>query len=225
MTSSRSVTLASRLAAAAVVTVAALPLSGCLFSAIPPESEITEVPAASPEPTESDTADPSGNLPAALSFDDGALLPETAYIEWGDGLMTDAGWEITSPDNGNGTWAYGTIDGVCTAEFWQGLASDVPTTPGDDSASSDAILGVLLQADAAEVTPHAVDAAFTYQMGGARDVDFRQLTGEQDGRTWIMSARAFTATGGGLYVIVDCTGGDAKAVLDEVIEKNAVIVR
>lgn len=224
MTDSRSVTHISRLAAAAVVAVAVLPLSGCLFSAIPPESEITEIPAAGPEPTEPDTTEPSGDAPSTLSFDDGALLPETAYIEWGDGFMTDNGWEVTAPDNGNGSWTYGTVDGVCTAEFWQGLASDVPTTPGDDSASSDAILGVLLQADASEVTPHAVDVSFTYQMGGGRDVDFRQLTGEQDGRTWIISARAFTATGGGLYVIVDCTGGDANAVLEEVIEKNAIIV-
>ena len=213
-----------RLTAAAIVAIAALPLSGCLFSSIPTETPTIEDPIATPEPTEDDSVETGGDLPSALSFEDGTLLPETAFIEWGDGLMTDDGWEVTSPDDGNGGWAYGTVDGTCTAQFWQGITSDVATTPGDDRASSDAILGVLLQAAAAEISPHAVDGAFTYQMGGARDVAVRQLTGEQDGRTWIMSARAFTATGAGVYVIVDCTGGDANAVLEEVIEKNAILV-
>lgn len=224
MTSTRSVTPLFRLAAAAVVAIGALPLSGCLYSAIPSEPPVVEEPISTPDPTEPDAPTPDSDLPAALSFEDGALLPETAFIQWGDGLVTDDGWEVTSPDDGSGSWTYGTIDGACTAQFYQGLTSDVEMAPGDDSASSDAILAVLLQANAAEVTPHAVDGAFSYQIGGNRDVAHRQLTGEQDGRTWIMAARAFTATGSGVYVIVDCTGGDANAVLDEVIDKNAIIV-
>lgn len=221
----RSVTPTFRLAAASVVAIAILPLSGCLSGSIPSETPVIEDPPSSPEPTtERESVETDGDLPATLSFDDGTLLPETAYVEWGDGLRADDGWEVTAPDDGNGGWTYGTIDGTCTAQFWQGLVSDVPTTPGDDRTSSDAILGVLLESDATEISPHAVDGAFTYQLGGGRDVAFRQLTGEQDGRTWIMSARAFTATGAGVYVIVDCTGGDANAVLDEVIEKNAILV-
>lgn len=216
---------ASRLTAVAIVAIATLPLSGCLYSSIPAEAPVVDEPTSTPGPTTGDEpTDVVGDIPATLSFEDGALLPQTAFIEWADGLMGDDGWEITSPDDGNGSWTYGTLDGTCTAKFWQGLASDAPTTQGDDRTSSDAILGVLLNADTAEVSPHAVDGAFTYQIGGSRDVAHRQLMGEQDGRSWIMAARAFTATGAGVYVIVDCTGGDAAAVLDEVIEKDALVV-
>lgn len=214
-----------RLAAAAVVAIAAFPLSGCLAGAIPPEPQVNDTPISTPEPpTAEEPTEQDGSLPTTLSFEDGALLPATAHVEWGDGLMADDGWQVTTADDGNGGWAYGTVDDTCAAQFWQGLASDVPTTPGDDRASSDAILGVLLQSDAASVAPHAVDGAFTYQLGGEREVAFRQLTGEQGGHDWIMSARAFTATDAALYVIVDCAGGDANAVLDEVIEKNAILV-
>lgn len=223
MTRNRSAKQAVRLVTPALLALGALSLSGCLYSSIPAEPPVVADPIPSPDPTE-DAPSPEGDLPATLSFEDGAALPATAYIEWGDGLMVDDGWEVTAPDDGNGGWSYGTIDGTCTAQFWQGLTSDVQTTPGDDQASSDAVLGVLLQTDAASVAPHAVDESFVYQLGGDRDVAFRQVSGQQDGRSWIMSARAFTATGVGLYVIVDCTGGDANAVLDEVIEKNAIVV-
>ena len=40
-----------------------------------------------------------------------------------------------------------------------------------------------------------------------------------------MAARAFTATGVGLYVIVDCTGGDLQATMAEVIDSNAVVIQ
>lgn len=137
--------------------------------------------------------------------------------------MTDDGWEVTASDDGNGGWAYGTIDGTCTAQFWQGYTSDVPVTPGDDSASSDAILAVLLQTDAATITPNAVDGAFNYQVAGNADVAHRQITGQDGDRTWIMAARAFATPGLGVYLIVDCTGADAEAVLSEVVEKNAIV--
>ncbi|MGO2747877.1 hypothetical protein [Microbacterium sp.] len=207
-----------RLTATVIVAFAALPLSGCLAAQIPSEPQTNVEPSAAPEPTE-----PSSDLPATLSFADGALLPESAYIEWGDSLMTDDGWEIAGADDGNGNWSYATTDGTCTAQFWQGFTSDVQTTPGDDSASSDAILATLLQTDAASVTPHATDGAFSYQTGGNADVEQRQITGEQDGRVWIMAARAFTATGAGVTLIVDCAGGDAQAVFAEVVDKNAIM--
>ena len=176
-----------------------------------------------PTPTQT-TPNTDGDLPDALGFEDGALLPDTAYIEWGDSLLVDDNWDVVSPDDGNGTWTYGTVDGACTAQFWQGFTGDVQTTPGDDSASSDAILATLLQTDAATVTPSAIDGSFSYQVGGNTDVAQRQLTGQQDGRVWIMAARAFTATGVGVYLVVDCTGGDANAVFAEVTDKNAIIV-
>ncbi len=215
-----------RIAAGCVVALVALPLSGCLYAQIPAESGGGGAsPVETPAPTESPSESSSGDLPTTLSFAQGADIPSTAYIQWGDGFLTDDGWKTVKPDDGNGGWTYGTVDDTCTAQFWQGLIPDVPTVAGDDSTSSDAILAVLLgEAGAADVTPLATTGAFTYQVGGNADVENRQVVGDSGERRWAIAARAFTATGVGLYVIVDCTGGDVEATLAEVIDENAVIV-
>jgi hypothetical protein len=211
-----------RLVTIAAVAAATLSLSGCLYAQIPDEAPTTDV-VTTDEP-DAPTDEPSGDLPLSLGFAEGQELPATAYIEWGDGLMTDDGWVTESPDDGNGGWSYATADGSCTAQFWQGLTSDVAVVAGDDSASSDAILAVLLQSNAAEITPLATTGEFSYQVGGTGGVEHRQVVGAEGERTWVMAARAFTAVGVGLYVIVDCTTGDAGAIMAEVADKNAIVV-
>ncbi|MEV7799865.1 hypothetical protein AB0O14_12295 [Microbacterium foliorum] len=217
-----------RLAAASVVALAVLPLSGCLYAQLPantPDGDGTD-PSSTAIPSEQPSEQPSGDLPSTMTFADGADIPAAAYIQWGDGLIADDGWKIVKPDDGNGGWTYGTIDDACTAQFWQGLIPDVPTVTGDDSVSSDAMLAVILgEADAAAITPLATTGSFSYQVGGNTDVENRQVVGEEADRQWAMAARAFTATGVGLYVIVDCTGGDMQATMAEVIDKNAVVIQ
>lgn len=222
MTAIRSARPLLRLAATALVALAVIPLSGCLAAQIPTEQPASADPTVAP--SDAPAEEPAGELPSALSFDEGQELPPTAYIEWGDALIADDGWVTASPDDGNGGWSYATADGACTAQFWQGLTSDVEVVAGDDSASSDAVLAVLLQATAAEVTPVATTGQFSYQVGGSGGVETRQVVGAEGTRTWVIAARAFSATGVGLSVIVDCTSGDASAVLAEVAEKNAVVV-
>ncbi|MDQ0727903.1 hypothetical protein [Microbacterium sp. W4I20] len=211
-----------RLAAAAVVAVAVLPLSGCLYAQIPVGQSTGGPSSPDPEPSEEPSEEPSAG--STLTFAEGLELESTAYIEWGDGFLTDEAWKSVSPDDGNGGWTYGTLDDTCTAQFWQGRTSDVPVVAGDDSASSDAILGVLLDSPTEDVTGLATTGEFSYLVGGAGGVETRQVVGEEDERSWLIAARAFTQTGVGLYVIVDCTGADATATLDLVNEANAVIV-
>jgi hypothetical protein len=222
-----------RLTAVAVVALVVLPLSGCLYAQIPTDVPSGEgpdpVPTAGPSdlPSDEPSDAPVGDLPASMSFADGVAVPSSAYIQWGDGLIVDEGWKTVKPDDGNGGWTYGTVDDTCTAQFWQGLIPDVPTVPGDDSASSDAMLAVILgESDVAAISTAATTGAFSYQIGGNSDVEARRLLGDDGGdRRWIMAARAFTATGVGLSVIVDCTGGDVEARMAEVVEKNAVVIQ
>jgi len=221
-----------RLTAVSVVVLAVLPLSGCVYAQIPanvPSGDGPDpVPTASPSalPSDEPSEDPAGDLPSSMSFADGAALPSTAYIQWGDGLIVDEGWKSVKPDDGNGGWTYGTVDDTCTAQFWQGLIPDVPTVPGDDSASSDAMLAVILgESDVAAISTAATTGAFSYQIGGNAEVENRRIVGDAGDRRWIMAARAFTATGVGLYTIVDCTGGDIEATMAEVAEKNAVVIQ
>lgn len=216
-----------RLAAASVVALAVLPLSGCLYAQIPVNVPDGDGPDPSPTaiPSEQPSDEPSGDLPSSMTFADGTDIPASAYIQWGDGFVVDDGWKIVKPDDGNGGWTYGTVDDTCTAQFWQGLIPDVPTVAGDDSVSSDAMLAVILgEADAAAITPLSTTGGFSYQVGGNAEVENRQVLGQEADRQWEMAARAFTATGVGLYVIVDCTGGDIDATMAEVIDKNAVVI-
>lgn len=213
-----------RLAAVSVVALAVLPLSGCLYAQIPVNAPDGDGP--DPSPTAIPSEETSGDLPSTMTFADGADIPTGAYIQWGDGLIADDGWKIVKPDDGNGGWTYGTIDDTCTAQFWQGLIPDVPTVAGDDSVSSDAMLAVILgEADAAAITPLSTTGTFSYQVGGNTEVENRQVVGEEADRQWAMAARAFTATGVGLYVIVDCTGADMQTTMAEVIDKNAVVIQ
>lgn len=212
-----------RLVTISTVLAAALSLSGCLYAQIPGDTEVSAEPTDAPS-SDAPADEPSGELPAGLSFAEGQELPSSAYVEWGDGFLADDGWVTESPDDGNGGWSYATADGSCTAQFWQGRTSDVAVVDGDDSASSDAILAVLLQSTAAEITPLATTEEFSYQAGGSGGVENRQVVGAEGERTWVMAARAFTAVGVGLYVIVDCATGDAGAIMAEVTEKNAVVV-
>lgn len=201
-------------AAAAIAALTILPLSGCLYAQIP-ETVRTPDPSFLPiEPAPGST----------LTFEEGLDLSSSARIEWGDGFIVDDSWKIVSPDDGNGGWTYGTVDGTCTVRFWQGNISDLPIVPGDDSASSDAVLGVLLQVSTAEITPLATTGEFSYMAGGSGGVEMRQVVGQEGSRSWLMAARTFTQTGVSLYTIVDCTAGDAEATMDAVNEANAIVV-
>src|SRR5690606_9171155 len=166
MTSTRATTPIVRLAAAAIVATAILPLSGCLYGSIPAEPPVVDEPISSPEPTDDAPVDAGGELPDTLTFEAGALLPGSTYVEWSDGLMMDDGWDLTSPDTGNGTWGYTLVDGTCTAAFWQGTLDGL-TPSGDDSTDSDAVIAFFLNAEVSDVTTAAKDTELSYQFGGA----------------------------------------------------------
>lgn len=205
--------------AAVIVTLAILPLSGCLYAQIP-----TADPSAAPSPETESDAPEDDVTGSTLTFAEGLDLASDTYIEWGDGFLADENWKTVSPDDGNGGWTYGTEDGTCTVRFWQGRTTDVAVVEGDDSASSDAILGVLLETPTADITPVATTGEFSYMTGGTGGVEMRQVSAVEGSRSWLMAARAFTQTGVGLYTIVDCTANDAEKIMDAVNEANAIVV-
>ena len=215
-------TSGGRLAAAIIVGLAVLPLSGCLYAQIPEHPTIVDD---DPVPTDDPVDEPTEEPVDGMSFADGATLSPSSYVEWGDGFFADDSWKIVKPDDGNGGWTYGTVDGTCTAQFWQGHIDNIMTA-GDDSVSSDAMMATFLEGGAttAEITPLASTSGFSYQTAGNTAVENRMVSGSGDGVEWTLAARAFTAVGVGLYVVVDCTGGNIDAVWDEVVSKNAVVI-
>ncbi|MEU4014466.1 hypothetical protein AB0E56_04295 [Microbacterium sp. NPDC028030] len=209
------------LAVTTLAAVTVVSLSGCLYSQIPEAGPSSAPSSESGSPSEAPSEGAQGST---LTFEEGLDLASDTYIEWGDGFLADERWETVSPDDGNGGWTYGTADGTCTVRFWQGHLTDVPIVEGDDSASSDAILGVLLETPTADITPVATTGEFSYMAGGSGGVEMRQVSAVEGSRSWLMAARAFTQTGVGLYTIVDCTANDAEKIMGDVNEANAVVV-
>lgn len=213
-------TSGSRVAAAIVVGLAVVPLSGCLYAQIPEHPPIIDYePVPTDEPTDEPSGDPSTGLPAMMSFADGADLPPTAYVQWGDGLFGDDGWNLTSPDDGNGNWGYTSADGLCTVAFWQGRLDGLETTAGDDQALTDDVLEYFVGTGL-----DAQTAALRYQSGGDRVVDARIASWTESGHERAVISRAFGVPNVGMYLSLDCTGGDILLVMNDLIDKNAVMI-
>lgn len=216
-----------RLGSAALLLAAALPLSACGFPLTPYAGDAVAAgtdgsPQPSPMPTDTTTGDPSAS--GSLLFSD-ASLPAGSHVEWSDGFVADSGWKVAKPDDGKGNWSYATVDGRCTAQFWQGAS---PTTGAkDDREASDLMLTALTQASIADVTAAAVDMRLKNALTGAYDIDSRTVLGHNDATTWVVHTRMFQQAGAGLYFILDCPDGSpatVATVTDEVIEKNPIMI-
>jgi hypothetical protein len=214
-------------AALTLAAVALLSLSGCVLSQPTPADDTPKTASPSPTPSaEAPDDEPTDGSGASLTFDGGNDLAVGDSIQWGDGFLGDEGWDIASADDGNGRWSYQTIDRTCTVTFWQGtVGAELATTPGDDLASTDALLAFVLSKDAAAVADAAQTGEFSYQLGGEGSVDNRQVFGGgEGGRGWILSARVFTSADIGLWRMIDCTGSDPSSVYLDVDDKSPVIV-
>lgn len=207
------------LLAGLAIAACAIPLSGCLSAAIPDAVEVSPTPSTSP------TDDPGGGDPLpddTLTFEAGADLASDSRAEWADGLLSDEGWDYSLPDDGAGTWGYTTVDGSCTATFWQGTVSDL--NADDDRGASDAILAITLGLRLDEVTPYAVDGRLSYQTPGNLGLDSRVISFTDEQGDYYVAARGFTGPRLGFSVIVDCETGAGRATVDEVLGANAIVV-
>lgn len=223
----RTVALSARLVVALALTGVVLPLSGCLSAQIPdalPVPTEDTVPTPSEEPIDGEDDALSFDPPAALGFADGPSIDPNALIQWSDGLFANESWQTLLSDDGNGNWSYATVDGTCTAQFWQGYIPDIDTSSGDDLTSTDELLAVVLQADVSQVSAAATTGAFAYQIGGELTAENRTVFGQEGERNWQLMGRAFVATNQGLTLIVDCTGADASTVAADVISQSPVLL-
>jgi hypothetical protein len=212
-----------RLAAAAVVLASPLLLSGCFPKPDVSNAVRLDVPATDGADVEIDDEDVAAG--GGLSFADGASLTASSTAEWGDGMVLDDDWTLTSPDDGNGNWGYTSADGSCTVAFWQGSIGDVDTSSGDDRIVSDEMLATLLSASDADIAEYGFDTGFAYQIPGNDEAEARAIVGDDGTTQWIMAARALSGPGLGFTVTIDCTGGDdPEDVLDDVNELSALIV-
>ena len=198
--------LVTRLRSAfALVAVSALLLSGC---AIGPGSDSASPPPFPADPKHLERAEEpgdAGDVPAELTFEAGAELPEDWSVQWGDPFMADERYSVESADDGNGGWAYRDNETQCVIRFWQGTVSDMDPTAGD-RAATDALLATILDVTPEDIQTYAVDDSIPELVGGS--VDVRTVSGDtEEGLTWVDSVRAFTVLSAGLYVGVECPAG------------------
>jgi hypothetical protein len=191
------------------VPVIALLVAGCASTDDDARPGVTPTSAASSSGSgdESDIQPPDD-----LSFASGADLDPRLRAQWGDPLMADAAFTLTTPDDGNGTWAYTQNSSQCEVRFWQGDISSI-TGADDDRTLSDAVLATWLQVGTDQVTASAQDDAVGY------------FTGEQSGGSWVAAARGLRAIDGGYVVHITCPAGqDAQAVYASVRTRGLTLV-
>lgn len=215
----------ARFAAATALVALVLPLSGCIALSIPEKSESTPdavaTPDASPtEPSPIETID--STAPMSMSFADGDQVSPDTLVQWGDGLMFDDGWNLSSPDNGQGSWGYTTTDDACTASFYQGFESSLGGT--SDREATLAALELLLDANATEFEEFIEEGQFSYQVAGSRTADYLSVYGSDELGSWTLAVRAFAQTSSVLYVDIECSDGSLDTRSEEVYDKNSITI-
>jgi hypothetical protein len=203
--------------------VAGLILAAFVLTACTPD--VSGARRATPVPTGSASGDAAGTPeagedtdmpPTDITFEAGAELDPTSWrAGWDDRLMAaDERFAVSSPDDGNGSWAY--LDGQtqCSIAFYQGAITDLELG-ADDRESTDGMLAAVLSTQipgvtAADVTANASDdyVAQTTQEG---TVEIRLVGGSGGGggseAGWSEFGRTFGTLGTSLVVNVECPPG------------------
>ncbi|MDR6868179.1 hypothetical protein J2Y69_002790 [Microbacterium resistens] len=217
-------------ASVGIVLAGTLLLTGCAVTGageVPtagaPTEEASPSASASPEPSSGPAA--GSAVPDKLGFAEGAQLPSSIRPQWSDGFIADANWTVDAADDGNGYWSYKTVDGTCTASFWQGsLGTDIDVSSGDDRAVSDQVLQKVGGLSPEALTEYGRDGLLGYQLGGEMLLESREAS-NQNADGWVrVAARGFATPRAGLLVLVECQGGDHDAVWADVMSKAAVLV-
>jgi hypothetical protein len=202
---------------------AGLVLAAVLLTACTPD--VSGARRVTPEPTGSasgeatptpEAEDAAAMPPTDITFEAGAELdPASWRAGWDDRLMAaDERFAVSSPDDGNGSWAY--LDGQtqCTIAFYQGAITDLELG-ADDRESTDSMLAAVLSTQlpgvtTADVTANASDdyVAQTTQEG---TVEIRLVGGSGGGggsdAGWSEFGRTFGTLGTSLVVNVECPPG------------------
>lgn len=174
------------------------------------------------------TSDPStAGVGDDLSFEAGNDLTAGTVAQFSDPFVVDSDWTVVSPDDGQGNWSYLDPSGLCTVSFHQGgMGGEVAVTTGDDRATTQDFLAVVLKTDASTIAGKATDSTISYNFEDLGTVDTLLMQGtDDDGSNWKLAGRAFGELDSGLYVDVTCKpGGDLDSVYDTVTTKAAITV-
>ncbi|MFB7885120.1 hypothetical protein [Microbacterium sp. NPDC056057] len=211
----------------------ALVMSGLVLTGCAPDTTGARRVDVEPSPSADATETPEAveeldtMPPADLTFEAGVeLAPGMWTAAWDDRLMAgDARFSVSTPDDGNGSWAYLDQQTQCSVAFYQGAITDLELG-ADDRESSDNMLAAVLGAQipgvtGADVSANATDeyVAQTTQEGSV-DVRIVVGTGGSAGAeaTWSELGRMFGTLGTALVVNVECPQGqDASTEVSDVL--------
>ena len=211
-------------------------LAGC--SASGPTDEASpragaETTSRPPSPTSGPTESAPELAPTQVTFAAGAELDPAAWTAgWTDVLMaTDERFAVSTPDDGNGSWAYLDTQTQCTIAFYQGAITDLELG-ADDRESTDNMLAAVLGAQipgvtAADVSANASDGQVA-QSTQEGTVDIRIVVGSGGSSgsdaTWSEFGRMFGTLGIALVVNIDCPSGrDASTEVTDLLNSYLAI--
>lgn len=213
-------------------------LSGCASPTLASTQEssapapITLPHRASPAPTPSSTpnAEAASGEPLELAFGSAEELVDPQWgFEWTDPFITDDGFAVLGPDNGQGSWSYTDLATKCELHFYQGEVFDLDWSQ-DDRAVSDQMLAILATGtptpeDSANVSANAGDIRIALEPDGGA-VELRVIGGGfPDGGSVVHATRMLGAVGGGLTVSLVCPAGrDASSEFSRLAESSLSVL-
>lgn len=201
-------------------------LAGCSMRNETPQESPEPTP--SPSPSKAEEGEPDFPVTVTSSTAGTGLmtfeadLDPAAIPEWGDPYALDEGYELSSPDTGQGSWGYTEKSTGCQIHFFQGAVSGIDTTAGDEVASAD-VLALLEKIDPETARATAGSVYIANAMGG--QVQFRALSYDVSGGQAIVAVRAFGTAGRALYVRVGCpTGTDVQEHFTRLMEESLSVL-
>ncbi|GAA0992606.1 DUF4190 domain-containing protein [Subtercola frigoramans] len=171
---------------------------------------------------------PQGPAAADLTFEAGTKLTPDSIPQISDGLLGTAGWKAGLAKGAEGTWTYISADNLCRTTFHQGpLDPKVTVTAGDDLATTESYLALIDKTTSDDVTANASDDYINQNVVDADSVvQTRAMSGtDQSNNSFITTARAFAASGQGVFVDVTCRPtADITSVITEVLDSSAILI-
>lgn len=214
-----------RVSVTALALVSIVFLAGCAAptvnsAATPPSSPSPREPAPTP------TVEPASDEGLVLTFGSAEQLIDPRWgVEWTDPYLTDEGFAVLAPDDGEGSWSYTDLSSSCELSFYQGEVSDLDWS-ADDRVVSDQMLAYLATGnptpdDLTAVAANAVDVPLVLEPYDGQ-VEMRVIAGSfPDGRSAVQASRMFGALGAGITFSLVCPAGrDASSEFDRLTETS-----
>ena len=207
------------------LTVAAIAILATSLTACGPSDEKPSPTAADASSTEPATEDPTEETSAAdaelpdYSLDANSVFEAGKRPQIADQLFGADGWELTSPDDGQGHWGYTETATGCLVDFFQFDLSQASLAAADDQAATLTFMSELwkqpVETFAANPERYTVPATNTVPFGAPFETLSALIT--YPAGSSISLSRAFQSAATGIMINTKCATADQARITAGVV--------